>query len=77
MTTTDQYVRITLQQSGSWGVCLHEVEIYSATSVPAAGLLPKDGWFQPFQHSAIRQAMRSRREVAAVSRPDRIPVGQG
>jgi len=38
LTTTDQYVRITLQQSGSWGVCLHEVEIYSATSVPAAGL---------------------------------------
>lgn len=38
LTTTDQYVRITLQQSGNWGVCLHEVEIYSATNVPAAGL---------------------------------------
>jgi len=38
LTTTDQYVRITLQQSGNWGVCLHEVEIYSASNVPAAGL---------------------------------------
>jgi len=38
LTTTDQYVRITLQRSGNWGVCLHEVEIYSASNVPAAGL---------------------------------------
>ena len=38
LTTSDQYVRITLQQSGNWGVCLHEVEIYSSTNVPAAGL---------------------------------------
>jgi hypothetical protein len=38
LTTTDQYVRITLQRTGNWGVCLHEVEIYSATNVPAAGL---------------------------------------
>ena len=38
LTTTDQYVRITLQRTGNWGVCLHEIEIYSAANVPAAGL---------------------------------------
>jgi len=45
LATTDQYIRITLQQTGSYGVCLHEIEIYSATNVPAAGLFTSE---EPF-----------------------------
>ena len=71
LTTTDQYVRITLQQTGSYGVCLHEIEVYTSTDVPAAGLFTSQGPFTltsrtpPSSYTAPSININKRIQVAA------------